>query len=480
LAFLASDHKSIIIIINVIYYYGDAVKYVKDVIFFQIIQTIQKKQSNITPNNIKKISHTTLRMTSLEGIMNTPKNEIRNLSPENQLIRRKETAKRIQAKYRETHRDDLNALRRNKYNANVASAKAFISSHPSILPVPPQTLPILSPAVVQQPPPVVLQPPVAVLPTPTPSPEPTPPQPRKIVILNLDEILANLPNLETNHNTLRNSKSSVRKLIEIFGGTVNIVPVLMTPNFVFKKLREKYGNVNTLKAFIQTILKIINKWYSLKLPDVFVDEYKREFQVLKAGSFVQTETRNAEEDIPTYSEYLEKIKKLPQYAYKMNVIAQLFNEVPVRDDFQLKIMKNFPQAKETKDTNNIYMPDRGNAVVFIHNSKTSNKFKMNNGIGLSPKLTKTIKDYMITNTLNEGEFLFGNHLLSQYIIDTNLKIKVAGGLDLMRRMKIKEINALPLEEKVRWSNLMMHDFKTQQTHYVSTAPEKSKKKKDKR
>jgi hypothetical protein len=93
-------------------------------------------------------------MTSLESIMNTPKNEIKSLSPEDQLIRRKETAKRIQAKYREAHRDDLNALRRSRYNANVVSAKAFISSYPSILPAPSQQPPILSPTAVLRPSPV--------------------------------------------------------------------------------------------------------------------------------------------------------------------------------------------------------------------------------------------------------------------------------------------------------------------------------------
>jgi hypothetical protein len=115
------------------------------------------------------------------------------------------------------------------------------------------------------------------------------------------------------------------------------------------------------------------------------------------------------------------------------------------------------------------LPSNGNIRIFINHSKTGKTYKNSDGWELTPSLTNTLKMWIKSNNLKINDYLFGNKSLKDEIKEANRSIGIDGGVQLMRRMKVKDIDLLPVPEKVRWSKIMQHKFNTQQTHYLSTA-----------
>jgi hypothetical protein len=282
--------------------------------------------------------------------------------------------------------------------------------------------------------------------------------------------LEDLPTFEINKNSFINRKSQVNNLKKYLADgdeNADIAKILLDPKRVLEILNDKIKNTNTLKMHFGTIVKIINNWYKLKIPISIEKEYMSKWKGAKAQSFEDTKTRNETEKILFYSEYLEMTKKFPKRLRKMRVFALLYNEIPVRDNFQLIIVNKLSEITDSK--NYLYLPVKGNIRIFVNHSKTAKNYKNTDGWELSPNLTNTLKMWMKDNNLTINDYLFGEKLLGDEIISANRSIGVDGGIQLMRRMKIKDINLLSIPDKVRWSEIMQHDFKTQQTHYLSTA-----------
>ena len=89
---------------------------------------------------------------------------------------------------------------------------------------------------------------------------------------------------------------------------------------------------------------------------------------------------------------------------KEHIISLLYKEVPVRDDFYLKIVD---KKYNTNDTNN-YLVLKNNKLldVIINSYKTDKKYGQLT-FHLSKALSKNILNYMKSNNIELGDHLFG-------------------------------------------------------------------------
>jgi hypothetical protein len=114
------------------------------------------------------------------------------------------------------------------------------------------------------------------------------------------------------------------------------------PPLMFKQLEDakkengKPYSINTLKAAVQTILFIIDH-FELNTK-VKKDAFRDKFEALKIRSLEHNAEKQAKEKVLPFQEYLSKVKDTFGEDSKMYVIARMYDELTVRDDFVLKII----------------------------------------------------------------------------------------------------------------------------------------------
>jgi hypothetical protein len=282
-------------------------------------------------------------------------------------------------------------------------------------------------------------------------------------VLLFESIKNELPTLVEKENSRKTYKSSLQRL-ENLTNEKNVIKLFNEPDLLLDKI-DTIESVNTRKTTIQTILKI-KEWFNLpQLVTAFIEKCKQ----LDAESREKTSVRNEEEFILSYPEYLKIVLDKTEKYSKIQCIARLFNEVPVRDNFQLKILKQYDPQVNGNENVLLIKETKVSSQIYINKSKTAEKYRdfWENGLTLSLGLSNYLRKYMNVNKIIESGYLLGTSLQSAFILKQNMRLGISGGIDLMRRMKVKEIDRLSLNEKVKWAQIMGHDFQTQQNHYLS-------------
>jgi hypothetical protein len=137
----------------------------------------------------------------------------------------------------------------------------------------------------------------------------------------------------------------------------------------------------------------------------------------------------------------------------------MYNEVTVRDDFQLLIVSS--EREITSDTQNYLVVPRivkNNATFVIQSYKTSQKY----GIikqKVSTVLSKMLRDWINTNNLTNGNLLFQNKTLSDVVSVMNKAVGASSGINYLRHAKISEIlsrQVMSDEDRVMFSRRMAH------------------------
>jgi hypothetical protein len=327
-------------------------------------------------------------------------NELKNsyteapLTAEQKLAKRKEQNRLSQTRFREAHREQVNAMRRKNYQCN----KEQITQPPA---------PPLSPEIPQN----------EIIPRDGPTGRKVIIKRKKITQIEIHQptitdAISKIGEFETNKNNVKNYKSQLNKL-KTFFGDFQIKNQLENHNAVIEKIKTIENN-NSKKATIQTVLKLIG-WY----PELNIDkkEYLSYFNQLKAQSHINTRERNETEQILDFdSEYLPMVLEKSDNE-KFKLLIQIFDHAPVRDDYQLIITDN---ENETKNKNNnyirVYTKNRiAKTTVYINTSKTSDKYQMPDGIDLPPILSQKIKKYIKDNNLKKGDYLFIRHIIIEWI-----------------------------------------------------------------
>ena len=210
------------------------------------------------------------------------------------------------------------------------------------------------------------------------------------------------------------------------------------PNIILNQLENSEYSVNTLKSAIQTILFVIDK---LELKKIKKEAFVKAFDIYKVKSLELTAKKQETEKVMPFQDYIDLVKEKYGENSKMFVIAKLYDELTLRDDFTLKIVNSGRDL--ATDLNYIVIPQRKGIKlntklrVVINHYKTSGKYGQIDA-ELSVALSNLIREYAKQNDLKEGDFLFGEKELSNYVSSHNKRMGVKGSITLFRQMKISD------------------------------------------
>jgi hypothetical protein len=160
------------------------------------------------------------------------------------------------------------------------------------------------------------------------------------------------------------------------------------------------------------------------------------------------------------------------------LIAKLYDEVPCRDNLNLKIV---PAEGDDKTTNYLVMPKGGKLTVLLHDYKTAKKY-LTNRTELSAELSALITAYIKTHKLKTNQFLFGAGSLSSTVSAMNTAIGVTdgGGINYIRHSIISTLYGSNPSAAARQAlaKRMMHSPQAQEGYVreirVDKAPRKAK------
>lgn len=252
---------------------------------------------------------------------------------------------------------------------------------------------------------------------------------------------------------------NIKRLIGAVGND-DILTLIRT-----RKIRERidatnYSN-NTKYGMIMTALTALNGM-KIKLPKKIFNELKAYMDLLTREINNERTVKQATETVIKFKDYIKKVKDAYGDASKMFIIANLYDEITVRDDFQLQIVDKAPK----KPTHNYLILNKQNCRVLITKYKTANKYG-NVSVLCSKKLSELLKKYIYENNLQIGDYLLGDGELSDYINYNNKNIGVNGAVSMFRQMKITELSNDPKitnEDMIELAGKMKHSPLIQLTY----------------
>ena len=235
--------------------------------------------------------------------------------------------------------------------------------------------------------------------------------------------------------------------------TSNPVKTIEAINNANKGNGKPYS-VNSKKAYIQAILVS----FDLGMPDPQKTKllYFNDFQKSKLDSNAILEHKKATETVIPYADYLNRVETHFGNKSEEFLMASLYNEMPVRDDFQLLLVKSLKEAKDD-ELQYIAIPTKQTEpiTILINKYKTEKKYgpiKKTLSIGLSQQ----IRAYIALHKITYGAFLFGKRTSNSGFIGTmNKKIGVDGRINTIRQMHSSQF-VLTSDERVSLADEMKH------------------------
>ena len=214
----------------------------------------------------------------------------------------------------------------------------------------------------------------------------------------------------------------------------------------------------TIKHTLKTLLLVFNRYaenyINPKIKDYLQDKIS-EF-TLEATDYYDKKQQT--EIYPTFDEYLKKTKSKYGTDSKQYLVAKLYSELSIRDDYGNAPVLNNPIT--SKEIN--YFVLKKNYIYFILNDyKTSAKYSSIKYTFSSPT-NKLIRQYMTNNNISIGDVLFEGNL-SAFVSNMNKELGYDNlkGINIFRHMKISELSGDSYEDKVKLSKIMGHAVLTQ-------------------
>ena len=232
-------------------------------------------------------------------------------------------------------------------------------------------------------------------------------------------------------------RTDMERIIDIIGNedlldVINNKTLKDKLNQSVKSNGEVYSN-NSKLTTIKTILTIINDM-NIKLNKKIFDDLKKYMDLLTREINEEHKVKQETIKVMTFKEYIDLVKSKYGEQSKMYLIANLYSELTLRDDFQLEILDKVPKVLD----HNYLIINKQNCRIIITKYKTEGVYGKISVLA-SKKLSNLIKEYIATNNLQIGDYLLGNQEQSKYINYHNEKIGVNGAVSLYRQMKITEM-----------------------------------------
>jgi hypothetical protein len=284
---------------------------------------------------------------------------------------------------------------------------------------------------------------------PVPEPAPEPSQKAKYDI-DFNDILKGLKELNINRKTEEKYVSDILRLMRIVNSryldlyhSKDLIELINTS----KRPNGQDFSENTKKSIYQAILFVID---NLKL-NVKKKPYEDQFTIKKMISIDQNEEKIANEEVPTFKEYLAKCKAMFGVDSKEYLLAKFYEELTMRDDFGLIL------ANEIYDNDNNYLLITPRLTVVINSYKTNKKYGQVRH-KLSKTLEKLTKAYILTYNISLGDYLFGEPKLSATVSKMNQALGYSSGINLFRHMKVTEVLSKELnpETRLKLATVMKH------------------------
>ena len=310
--------------------------------------------------------------------------------------------------------------------------------------------------------------------TKEPEPETQPQQPLAIVqqpqekmkktrltksSLTYDEAVSKLEKIIEVKATLEKYTQDLKRLISITGCNdiakclKKSKEIIEYVNHGTKKNGELYST-NTVKSLYQSILILIDK-LELKINK---KPYLNQFEILKIKSADENNKKNNEIIVPSFQTYLENVKNKFGENSKMFLIASLYNELTIRDDYILKIVTTKKNVIGD-EINYLIVPPKASCQIIINAYKTEKKYGVIKHT-CSKSLNNLIRKYMQNNHDNIGNsgYLFGDKTLTSFVSANNVKLNIKGGINIFRQMKITDElkNVASAEERKKLADSMRH------------------------
>jgi hypothetical protein len=291
------------------------------------------------------------------------------------------------------------------------------------------------------------------------------------VVWDQPTVMAKLKELDINLNTKAKYVGDIKAVFQLTGfldlakclKTFAAIKAAIETGTLISNPNKQYA-VNSQKGFVQSILYVIDK-LNIPLSATIKQKYVDLLGAYKIKTTDQTEARKRDPnyDVMPYTEYMTRIKDAYGADSKQYLIASLYDEVTVRDDFDLVILGSV-RDKQNETQNYIIVPlnERTRVNVIIQHHKT-NKLRGDIKVVLSARLSKLVRAYMMKHELRVVNKLFAenNTGLSAYayVATMNRRIGARAGINYIRQSKISEIlseHDLSAEDKQTLAKAMGH------------------------
>ena len=220
--------------------------------------------------------------------------------------------------------------------------------------------------------------------------------------------------------TISSYVSGVRRLFKDLAPCTDLWARLSKPKAVINRLQARINAKEAALSSTTTLITVIMVCFD-HLPHFNLsDDHKNEFRAA-ANLYQERNAANnlvlkasADYRVVHWTKYLRLIdEKYPEGSVE-RLIAQMYREVPVRDDFaELRIVEK--AAEMTNDTMNYLLLPRGGATIVLRAYKTEKRFRALRlpHYRLSQKLTEMLRAYVKEHDLPYGAPLFKGALSSK-------------------------------------------------------------------
>jgi len=288
-----------------------------------------------------------------------------------------------------------------------------------------------------------------------PEPEPIEKKLKSKSILTYDKAVEELKALDLKESTFKKYCDDLKRLVKM-AECQNIVTCLKSHKRIIQSVNTSEKNngepysINTKKGIYQSILFIIDNLHLTIKKKPYTDQ----FELFKMESVEHNAKMVEEKPVYPFSVYLEKVATKFGKESKMYLLGLIYDELTVRDNFILKIVKS--KAEMSDDKINYLLINKTNMKIIINSYKTDAKYGTITH-SCSKSLYTQLKKYIADN--NISDYLFGEKPLSAYVSTNNLKINVVGGINVYRHMKITDELAgmkISVEKRKELADKMNH------------------------
>lgn len=285
-------------------------------------------------------------------------------------------------------------------------------------------------------------------------------------------------NTAGNEATNANIVNTIKSLSHIFQvDTIDKFKTFVTkkPADALIKIDEAvFGKDNTpyasnskrfMLSFMLNILFLLN----IELTNKTMKMYKNRIEILNERNTQRVNVRNeAEKDtLLSFTEFLNLIKNKFGEDSMEYMLMNMYNEIACRDDFgNLTLIDD---KKKMRDLNKNYiLIGKRDTKIILNQFKTHKDKEDDINVKLSKPLSIMIRNFIAKNNIAIGDELLPFNKMSKTITEINRSVGIDGGINILRRMRIKTENNDPIsteESKLKLAHIMGHSLHLQQNYY---------------